>query len=72
MRLVQACLCGGKTWSRRFIHREGAVYVPEKRERADFRAVKAEVVDSESIRSGNVLVQSTHPGPQPRPQGIST
>ena len=23
--LVQACLCGGKTWSRRFIHREGAV-----------------------------------------------
>ena len=33
---------------------------------------EAEVVDSESIRSGNVLVQSTHPGPQPRPQGIST
>ena len=32
---------------------------------------EAEVVDSESIRSGNVLVQSTHPGPQPRPQGIS-
>ena len=30
------------------------------------------MVDSESIRSGNVLVQSTHPGPQPRPQGIST
>ena len=29
-------------------------------------------VNSESIRSGNVLVQSTHPGPQPRPQGIST
>ena len=28
------------------------------------------MVDSESIRSGNVLVQSTHPGPQPRPQGI--
>ena len=25
VRLVQACLCGGKTWSRRFIHREGAV-----------------------------------------------
>ena len=33
---------------------------------------EAEVVDSESICSGNVLVQSTHPGPQPRPQGIST
>ena len=27
-------------------------------------------MDSESIRSGNVLVQSTHPGPQPRPHGI--
>ena len=26
----------------------------------------------ESIHSGNVLTQSTHPGPQPRPQGIST
>ena len=25
MRLVQACLCGGKTWSRRFITREGSV-----------------------------------------------
>ena len=25
MRLVQASLCGGKTWSRRFIHRQGAV-----------------------------------------------
>ena len=25
MRLEQACLCGRKTWSRRFIHREGAV-----------------------------------------------
>ena len=23
------------------------------------------MVDSESIHSGNVLVQSTHPGPQP-------
>ena len=41
VRLVQAWLCGGKTWSRRFINREGAVYVPEKRERADFRAVMA-------------------------------
>ena len=30
---------------------------------------EAEVVDSESICSGNVLVQSTHPGLQPRPQG---
>ena len=25
MRLVQTCSCGGKTWSHRFIHREGAV-----------------------------------------------
>ena len=25
VRLVQACLYWGKTWSRRFIHREGAV-----------------------------------------------
>ena len=24
------------------------------------------MVDNESIHSGNVLVQSTHPGPQPR------
>jgi len=29
-------------------------------------------VDNESIHSGNVLVQSTHPGPQPRLQGIFT
>ena len=33
---------------------------------------ETEVVDSESIRSGKVLVQSIHPGPQSRPQGIST
>ena len=33
---------------------------------------EAVVVDSESVHSGNVSVQSTHPGPQPRPQGIST
>ena len=33
---------------------------------------EAEVVDSESICSGHVLVKSTHPGPQPRPQGTST
>ena len=33
---------------------------------------EAEVVDSERICSGNVLVQSTHPGPQPLPQGTST
>ena len=33
---------------------------------------EAEVVDSESIHPGKVLVQSTHPGPQPCPQGIST
>ena len=25
VRLVEACLCGGKSWSRRFIQREGAV-----------------------------------------------
>ena len=25
VRLMQACLCGGKTWSRRFIHREGSL-----------------------------------------------
>ena len=25
LRLVQASLCGRKTWSRRFIHRQGAV-----------------------------------------------
>ena len=30
------------------------------------------MVDSESICSDNVLVRSTHPGPQPRPQGIFT
>ena len=30
------------------------------------------VVDSERVCSGNVSVQSTHPGPQPRPRGIST
>ena len=28
------------------------------------------MVDSESICSGNVLVQSIHLGPQPRPQGV--
>jgi len=28
---------------------------------------EAEVVDSVSIHSGNVLVQSIHPDPQPRP-----
>ena len=33
---------------------------------------EAVVVDSESIRLGNVLIQLTHPGPQSRPQGIST
>ena len=33
---------------------------------------EAEVVDSESIRSGKVPVQSTHLGPQLRPQGTST
>ena len=33
---------------------------------------EAEVVDSESIRSDNVLVQSTHPGLQPCLERIST
>ena len=32
---------------------------------------EAEVVDSESVRSGNVLEQPVHPGPQLHPQGIS-
>ena len=32
---------------------------------------EAGVVDSESIHSGNVLVQSIHPGSQPRLTGIS-
>jgi len=34
--------------------------------------LEAEVVDSESICLGNVPVQSIHPDPQLRPQGIFT